>query len=253
MHKLCFTGLFLLAAVVSVGAQTVVTNVLSAGIAQPADVKQRMVVANFRAANGDTFRWCGQKESTAAWAAALADKLTERFTQTRRFTMIDRKFDAEVQDEIARLSDKNAAKGDVVRLGQRIGTDYMIVGDVKFGDVQPPVVSPITGQTLPTPSQRFAEISYRLIHVVTGELKWAETVIVESGEAQAADILAFVSMTADIAARRIAESVAANLFAPEAAIGNGVGAAVSQPAAPVATPLNTSVRGTPTGGVVTPF
>lgn len=174
--------------------------------------RRRMVIANFRPANGDTISWCGQKESSAMWASTLADKLNERFAQTRKFTMIDRKFDAEVQDEIARLSDKNAAKGDVVRLGQRLGTDYMVVGDVKFGDVQPPAVNPITGQAMPMPSQRFAEISYRVVLAPTGQLKWADTVTLESGDFAAGDMLSFVAATADGGAQRIVEAVMANLL-----------------------------------------
>lgn len=174
--------------------------------------RRRMVIANFRPANGDTISWYGQNESSAMWASTLADKLNERFAQTRKFTMIDRKFDAEVQDEIARLSDKNAAKGDVVRLGQRLGTDYMVVGDVKFGTVQPPPVNPITGQAMPMPSQRFAEISYRVILAPTGQLKWADTVTLESGDFAASDMLSFVAATADGGAQRIVEAVMANLL-----------------------------------------
>jgi len=189
----------------------------------PEGNRRRMVVANFRAANGDTFSWCGKKDSTAMWAATVADKLNERLTQTRKFSMIDRKFDAEVQDEIARLSDKNAAKADVVRLGQRLGTDYMLVGDVKFGDVQPPAVNPVTGQAMPMASQRFAEIGYRVVLAPTGQLKWADSVVIESGEVPASDILSFVSASAELAASRIAEAVMANLLPFEVVGRNGAG------------------------------
>lgn len=187
------------------------------------DLRRRMVVANFRSASGDTFSWNGQNDSTAMWAGTVADKLNERFTQTRKFTMIDRKFDAEVQDEIARLSDKNAAKGDLVRLGQRLGTDYMVVGDVKFGTVQPSGVNPITGQVLPAVSQRFAEVSYRVILAPTGQLKWADTVTIDSGDVPAGDLMSFVSATADLAAQRIVEVVLANLLPIEVVGRNGAG------------------------------
>lgn len=187
------------------------------------DSRRRMVVANFRAANGDTFSWYGRNESTAMWSSTVSDKLNERFTQTRKFTMIDRKFDAEVQDEIRRLSDKNAARGDLVRLGQRLGTDYMVVGDVKFGSVQPPGVNPITGQALPTVSQRFAEISYRVILAPTGQLKWADTVTIDSGDVPAVDMASFVSASADLAARRIVDVVMANLLPLEIVGRNGAG------------------------------
>ena len=187
------------------------------------DNRRRMVVAKFRSASGDTFSWNGQNESTEMWSATVADKLNERFTQTRKFTMIDRKFDAEVQDEIARLSDKNAAKGDIVRLGQRLGTDYMVIGDVKFGTVRPAGVNPITGQSLPAVSQRFAEISYRVILAPTGQLKWADSVTIDSGDVPAGDMLSFVSASTDLAAQRIVEVVMANLLPFEIVGRNGAG------------------------------
>ena len=221
-------------------------------LAQEKEEPCRMVVANLRSASGDTFSWCGKNESTAMWASTVVDKLTERFTQTRKFTMIDRKFDAEVKDEIARLSDKNAAKGDVVRLGQRLGTDYMIVGDVKFGVVQAPGVNPLTGQALQTGPQRFAEICYRVIHAPTGEIKWADTVTVDSGDVPAGDMMTFVSGSADLAACRIVEGVVVNLFQREPAV-VGTSRQPSSPAAPAPLPSATSVRSTGNGGIVTPF
>lgn len=221
-------------------------------LAQEKEEPCRMVVANLRSASGDTFSWCGKNESTAMWASTVVDKLTERFTQTRKFTMIDRKFDAEVKDEIARLSDKNAAKGDVVRLGRRLGTDYMVVGDVKFGAVQAPGVNPLTGQALQTAPQRFAEISYRVIQAPTGEIKWADTVTVDSGDVSAGDLMTFVSASADLAARRIVEGVVANLLQRESAAVD-VSRHPSPSAAAAPLPPATSVRGTGNGGIVTPF
>ena len=212
-----------------------------------AEALPRMVVANFRSASGDTFSWQGKNESAAMWAAAVADRLNERFTQSREFTMIDRKFDAEIKDEIARLSDKNAATGDVVRLCRRLGTDYMVVGDVKFGTVQASAVSPVTGQALPAVSQRFADVSYRVIHAPTGEIRWADTVTVDSADAVAADMFAFVARSTDCAARCIAEGIMANLFGRKTA-----GTPEDVRPAPLPPP-NTSVRGTGNGGVVTPF
>lgn len=224
--------------------------VIAAGVlalAVQAEALPRMVVANFRSATGDTFSWQGKNESAAMWAAAVADKLNERFTQSREFTVIDRKFDAEIKEEIARLSDKNAATGDVVRLCRRLGTDYMIVGDVKFGGVHVSGVNPVTGQSLPAVPQRFADVSYRVVHAPTGEIKWADTVTVDSADATAADMFTFVALSTDCAARRIAEGVMANLFGRKT-----VDAPEDVRPVPLPQP-NTSVRGTGNGGVVTPF
>lgn len=235
-------------------AQETPTNVYRFAVKD--GTRPRMVVVNFRPANGDTFSWYGKNESTAMWTATLADKLNERFSQTRKFTMIDRKFDAEIQDELRRLSDKNAAKGDVVRLCQRLGTDFMVVGDVKFWPVRAPGANPFTGQAMPAVSQQFAEISFRVIVAPTGEIAWAATHPLNSGDYPAVDIGQFTSLAADGAACRIVEEVVSCLFPPPegATVQSSAPTPASAPQAPAtASPNDTSVRATGTGGIVTPF
>lgn len=216
----------------------------------------RMVVANFRAATGDSFYWNGQAESSGRWVTTLADRLNQRFTQMRQFRMIDRKFDAEVQDEIARLSDKNAAKADVIRLGQRIGTDYLTVGEVRFSSEQKPaaVANPIIGQAIALPPSRFAEISYRIVHAPTGEIVSADTITLDYGEFRVGDMFSFISASTDAASLQVAESVLAAL-SPASAPVPAPAAATPQgaPSAPPPVELNTTIRGTGNGGVVTPF
>ena len=161
-----------------------------------------------------------------------------------------------MKDEIARLSDKNAAKGDIVRLCQRLGTDYMVVGDVRFASVQAPGVNPVTGQAMSAAPQRFAEIGYRVILAPTGEIAWADTVTVDTTDVPAADLLSFVSLSTDCAARRIAEGVEANLLSRTSACGGSCGSAEASgcpSGASAVPPSGTSVRGTGNGGIVTPF
>jgi len=220
--------------------------VLAGLAAQAGDAtRSRMVVANFRPATGDTFYWRGTAESAATWVSSLADRLNELLAQSGKYVMIDRKFDAEIRDEIARLSDKNASKDDSVRLGKRLGTDYMIVGDVRFGKSAAPVVNPVTGQAMPVASQAFAVVSYRLIHAPTGEIGWADTVKLDAGEFVSADMLSFMTDTTDIAARRIVDGLMTKMPA------SGRGPQTVTAPAPGTSP--TPVRGTPAGGVVTPF
>ena len=174
--------------------------------------RRRMAVVPFRPATGDSFSWYGQAESSAAWAATLADKLNERLTQTRKFTMVDRKFDAEVNAELDRLVGPNASKADAVRLNQKLGTDYLVVGDVRFFPVMAPGVNPLTGQALPMYSQRFAEISYRVLLAPTGQLKWSDTVALDALNFPASDIRSFMSATADGAAAAIAAAMMSNIL-----------------------------------------
>lgn len=177
----------------------------------PEGNRRRLALAVFRPA-GSTFSWYGQTGSTVEWVKALDEKLNERLVQTRKFTMLDRAFDAEVNDELARLSGANAAKADAVRLGQKLGTDYLLVGSVQFFPVAAPGVNPLTGQPLPVVAQPFAEVSYRVLLAPTGQLKWADTVRVEAGASAAADVAAFTKDSADAAAAELVEKMTAAIL-----------------------------------------
>ena len=176
------------------------------------DNRRRLAVVPFRSVTGDSLSWYGQAESSAGWAHVLAERLNARLTQTRKFTMVDRKFDAEINEELARLSGQNASKADAVRLNQKLGTDYLVVGDVRFFPVVAPGVNPLTGQALPVTSQKFAEVSYRVLLAPTGQLKWADTVVLDAMEFTASDVASFVTASAEGAAMRIADAMMANIL-----------------------------------------
>lgn len=174
--------------------------------------RRRMAVAPFRVATGDSVSWYGQAESSMRWVSILADRINERLTQTRKFTMVDRKFDSEIDSELARISQKNAAKADVMRLNQKLSTDYLVVGTVSFSPVIAPPVNPITGSAMPVQSQRFAEISYRVLLAPTGQLKWADTVLIDAVEIPATDLASFMSISANIASMKIVDAIMASIL-----------------------------------------
>ena len=177
---------------------------------------RRMAVATF-AVRGSSFKWYGQTVDTVEWAMALANKLNVRLTQTRKFTMLDRSFDTEVDAELARLGAPNAAPGDAVRLNQKLATDYLVVGEIAFSDVLPPGVNPITGQALPQGPSPFAEVKYRVLLAATGQLKWADTVTIDASQFAAAGVQPFVSGTTDAAAAEVCNGMMANILPLEVA------------------------------------
>ncbi len=178
----------------------------------PADLR-RMVVSPFRA-TAETYTWYGQSACAADWCAMLADKLNVCLTQTRKFTMLDRKFDADVTAELARLSDANAAPADITRLAQRLGTDYLIVGEVRLNNVQPLIEDSGKSHSVAIASANaiFAEITYRVLLAPTGQLKWADVVKIDAAAFAAHDLVAFVSATTEAAARLISDGLMASIL-----------------------------------------
>ena len=181
------------------------------GPGRPESNLRRMAVIPFNV-QGNSFNWYGQPVGTVEWSAALAEQLNVRLTQTRKFTMLDRAFDPEINAELARLNAANAAPEDAARLNRKLGSDYLVVGMVKFNDVQPSAVNPLTGQPLPRASSLFAEITYRVLIAPTGQLKWTNTIRLDAAIFAAADARSFVSMSAETAAGAICDDMMANIL-----------------------------------------
>ena len=173
--------------------------------------RRRMAVATFRPVRSN-YSWHGQAGGTVDWAMALADKLNVCLTQTRKFTMLDRKFDAEVNSELDRLAGGNASPADAVRLNQKLGTDYLVVGEIAFNDVVAPAVNPYTGRPMPPASQLFAEITYRVLLAPTGQLKWTDVVRIDAASFAVGDLATFVSATTEAAACSMSDGMMSNIL-----------------------------------------
>lgn len=181
----------------------------------PNDLR-RMAVTTFNVRSRN-FTWYGQTVDSVEWSTALANALNVSLTQTRKFTVLDRSYDKEINAELARLSSANAAPQDAIRLNQKLGTDYLIVGEVTFNDVVAPPVNPYTGRSMPMESSLFAEINYRVLLAPTGQLKWTDTVRLDASEFAASDVRSFVSMTAESAAYAICDGIMADILPFEVA------------------------------------
>lgn len=173
--------------------------------------RRRMAVVPFRPIRSN-FTWHGQVGGTVEWIRALEDKLNVCLTQTRKFTMLDRKYDTEIETELGRLSAGNASPDDMARLGQKLGTDYLVVGEVAFNDVVAPAVNPYTGRAVPTANLLFAEVTYRVLLAPTGQLKWADVVKIDAAAFAAGDLASFVSATAEAAACAISDGMMSNIL-----------------------------------------
>lgn len=177
----------------------------------PHSNRRKMVVATFRP-TGTTFSRSGSALGTADWARSLGQKLNEQLTQTRKFTMLERDFDTEIAAEMAQISASDAAPGEAIKLNQKLGTDYLVVGTITFSDVAAPTVNPFTGETRMPASATFAEVSYRVLLVPTGQLKWADTVRVDASAFAALDATQFITVSSEQAAAEICASILSAIY-----------------------------------------
>lgn len=174
------------------------------------DRLRRMVVADFVVRNMPATVF-GKPVAKSELSARLGEKLTDALTQTRKFTMLDRKFSQQVEAELARVSLPNASSADMGRLGQQLATDYLVVGTVDMSDPPSAVANPFTGLAT-APVATLLEVHYRVLLAPTGQLKWADTVAVSSAETAGATVDEYLSMLCMQAAQRIADGMMENIL-----------------------------------------
>lgn len=175
------------------------------------DALRRMVVTTFNVRNRN-FAWHGQTVDSVEWAVALGNALNVDLTQTRKFTMLDRAYDQEINAELARLTAANVSPEDAVRLNQKLATDYLVVGEIELGDVLAPKVNPMTWQTMASGPALFATVNYRVLLAPTGQLKWSDTIRVDSSQFPCADVMSFVAVTSEMAAALVCKGIMENIL-----------------------------------------
>ena len=127
----------------------------------------RMAVVDFRLGSQ------GSRDDLALFSRAFTRELEAFLTQTRRFAMLDRSFLAEQQQELAGIASGASPTQELARLGQRAGTDYLIVGEVtEAGTTSESRTLKTTGRTV-TLNRAKGRLDYRIIDVASSQVKFA--------------------------------------------------------------------------------
>lgn len=174
------------------------------------DNLRRMVVMPFRSLtesvtiDGATLKLDPNNET-------IADQLNTCLTHTRKFTMLDRQFNAETMAELSRLNLSNASAGDLGRFKQLLVTDYMVAGTVKVYPQAAAVQNPYTGRTVAQDSVCM-EVNYRVLLVPSSQLKWADTVKVPYSVCAGASAQERIASAAEYAAEEICEQIISNIY-----------------------------------------
>lgn len=139
----------------------------------------RLAVVPFRAADSVKVN-----QTVSKFEGAITSQLENYLTQTRRFALIDRSFLDEQTKElnlIAAGSTTSMSVDEIVKLGNRLGTDYLIVGRIEKANS---VVSEKKSKVSDTVKKYLtskARLTIRLIDVATTQIKFADTYEKTSG------------------------------------------------------------------------
>lgn len=187
--------------------------------------RPRIAVAPF-IAKCNSFSVWGINYSARHWMDDVADHLNTDLTKTGSFKVLDRSFGPELDRELGRIvNDPNANPNDVVRLSNKLATDYLVVAEVIFSDVASPGVDYITGRPIPPPSVIFAEVRFRCVVAPTTEIAWADMVKIDCSRFGGSPEQ-FSSTSAQAAADEICRAVQARLD-PQGAAAAAAAAAAS--------------------------
>jgi hypothetical protein len=159
----------------------------------------RMAVSEFRVSS------TGSSEDLNIFQKAFVRELENYLTQTRRFAMLDRSFLSEQDAELDLLSSGGSPTQELARLGQRAGTDYIIVGEVvNASKSSSKRTMKSTGQSIMINKAK-GRVDYRIIDVATSQTKFASS---SSGEVASLSI----GGAARQAARKAGEKVLNSIF-----------------------------------------
>lgn len=126
-----------------------------------------------------TFPVNGSALSAAKVGGKVNNALNNYLVQTRRFTVLDRRYVDEVAAEKKIILSKEASADEMAKLGQVLGTDYLLVGtieDTKFNTVTKH--SKLTGRSRQQ-QEGYLTVHYRILVMATRQIKWSDTVTVK--------------------------------------------------------------------------
>ena len=117
-------------------------------------------------------------QTVSKFEGAITAQLENYLTQTGRFALIDRSFLAEQTKELNLISAGSTTSmsvDEIVKLGNRLGTDYLVVGRIEKANSVISEKKSKVSDTVKKYLTSTAEITIRLIDVATTQIKFADT------------------------------------------------------------------------------
>lgn len=114
------------------------------------------------------------KPDAIGFSETVSASLEAYLTQSRKFAMIDRRYTESSQRELNQAKSRNAPIEESVKVGMRVGADYVVMATVKEFAAQQLQQQRATGRTVSRISAPVS-IDVRVIDIATGQIKFAQT------------------------------------------------------------------------------
>ncbi len=159
----------------------------------------------------------GQQASGEIVSKRFTQALISNITQSRKFTVLDRENSKYYTQEKNFILSDNSAKNELLKLGNRLGSDYLVVGQIL--DFRVDKITEHNTIGIPESSRIVCNttISYRILAMATQQIKWSETVsssftLDKSGSSKSVE--AIVSICMDKIAGKILNHILDNIYPP---------------------------------------
>ena len=117
----------------------------------------------------------GKAKTTRDVSYNLSQELTNSITQTRKFAILDRGNKNAYNNEKAVIISPSAHKDEILKLGQVLGADYLVVSTIKeFKITKVTKTIKSIGQKV-TKLKAFATVNYQILTMSTRQIKWSNT------------------------------------------------------------------------------
>ena len=140
--------------------------------------RKRMAIVPFRINVNEISIFGETYDDADNFRKYLNQEFTNFLVQTRKFTVLDREFDQEIQGELANLTDSDKIE-DQIKIGQKLFADYIIVGRLDFLVIKEVEKKFLTSDIIKKKRIGALNFSYRVIDVPTTQIKYSSKVNIE--------------------------------------------------------------------------
>ncbi len=165
----------------------------------------------------DSYIILGAREKGREVSKRFTQALITKITQSRKFTVLDRENSIYYQSEKNFILSGNSGKDELLKLGKRLGTDYLLIGQILDYSIKK--VTETNNIGIPETSRLVcnATISYRILMMATQQIKWSETLsksfnLEENRDINSAE--AIVAIASDKISSYILENILNNIYPP---------------------------------------
>jgi curli biogenesis system outer membrane secretion channel CsgG len=174
---------------------------------RPASASQLRVAVSPLRTDRNSFVIGSRSVAAADVSDQIGTTISQALLDSRRVTILDREFDAEIQQELGRIDAGNWQNNDRLRLGQQLAADFLVVGKIDRFEYTRHTRKMRTSDRELEWYSGGASLTVRVVNVATGQVQFSESFDVQLPETKPTSLGTSVDTSSIVA--EMAQSLAA--------------------------------------------